>query len=228
MQKVAENIWVQRFPLSLFGTQIGRTTTIVRLRSGELAIHSTAPFTASDINAIGALGRPSWLVEATLLHDTFSEAGHTAFPGIPYLVPEGFPGLGNASSALRYITSLRTPPTAWLGELDVLQLEGMPRVRERVFFHQPTRTLIVADLVFNFGPASTPWTRWFFRYAGGIRQFPGMTRLFRGCIRDRAAFAESIRQMMRWDFDRLIVGHGDIIESGARAKLAAALAAKGF
>src|SRR5687767_8038131 len=125
MQRVADNIWVKRFPLSLFGTRIGRTTTVIRLRSGELAIHSTAPFTASDVNAIGALGRPAWLVDATLLHDTFSNDGQAAFPGIPYFVPEGFPIFGIASSAHRHITALRTPPLAWRNELYVLQLGGM-------------------------------------------------------------------------------------------------------
>ena len=29
--------------------------------------------------------------------------------------------------------------------------------------------------------------------------------------------------MMDWDFDRVIVGHGDIIETGGKARVAAAL-----
>jgi hypothetical protein len=101
-------------------------------------------------------------------------------------------------------------------------------VREHVFLHRPTRTLIVADLVFNFGPKSSRLTRSLFRWGGGIRAFPGVSRYFRFSIRDRAAFARSVQQMMQWDFDRIIVGHGDIIESSGKNKLAAALAAAAF
>ncbi|HWN93659.1 MAG TPA: hypothetical protein VNT99_01390 [Methylomirabilota bacterium] len=162
------------------------------------------------------------MVEATLFHDTFAKKGRAAFPAVPYFAPEGFAGSAGATHPLL------APSAEWAEQLDAHQLEGMPKVREHVFLHRSTRTLIVADLVFNFGPPSTAWTRGFFRWAGGIRQFPGMSRLFRACIRDRAAFAKSILHMMQWDFDRLIVGHGDVIETGAKPKLAAALAAQGF
>jgi hypothetical protein len=42
--------------------------------------------------------------------------------------------------------------------------------------------------------------------------------------KDEAALKDSIAQMMTWDFDRLIVGHGSPILSGAKTRLAAALA----
>ena len=222
MHQVAENLWTLRFPQSLLGTEIGRTVSVIRLQSGELVIHSTAPFSAADVSAIEAVGQPAWLIEATLFHDTFANAGREAFSDIPYLVPDGFPAIKGGT------VSLRTPPPDWSGELEVLPLEGMPKVREHVLLHRPTRTLIVADLVFNFGPSATPWTRYFFRWGGGICQFPGMSRLFRFSIRDRTAFAASVRQLMNLDFDRLIVGHGDVIESGAKDELAAALTRAGF
>lgn len=42
-------------------------------------------------------------------------------------------------------------------------------------------------------------------------------------VEDEAALKASIARMMQWDFDRLIVGHGQPILSGAKAQLAAAL-----
>ena len=201
---------------------MGRTVAVMRLRSGDLIIHSTGPFTASDVTAIHSLGRPAWLLDATLSHDTFATAGRNAFPDAAYFAPEGFPVRGGTTF------SLRTLPASWEDELEVLQLEGMPRVREHAFFHKPTRTLIVADLVFNFSAVSSAWMRNFFRVVGGIRGYPGMSRLFKLLIRDRVAFASSIERLMGWDFDRLIVGHGEIIESGAKPQVAAALAARGF
>ena len=222
MQQVAKDLWVLRYPFALLGMPMGRTVTIIRLRSGELVIHSTGPFSAPDVTAIRSLGRPAWLLDATLSHDTFAIAGRKAFPDAAYFAPEGFPVRGGAAF------SLRTLPASWEDELEVLPLEGMPRVREHAFFHKPTRTLIVADLVFNFGAGSSAWMRKFFRVVGGIRSYPGMSRLFKLLIWDRVAFSSSIQCLMQWDFDRLIVGHGEIIESGAKPQVAAALAARGF
>jgi glyoxylase-like metal-dependent hydrolase (beta-lactamase superfamily II) len=110
----------------------------------------------------------------------------------------------------------------------VLLIEGAPRIREYASFHRATRTLIVGDLVFNFGPNTTGWTKWFFQKLGGIQQYPGIGRLYRSSIRDREAFRASVRRILQWDFARLIPGHGDVIESGAKPKLAAALEAAGF
>jgi hypothetical protein len=41
-------------------------------------------------------------------------------------------------------------------------------------------------------------------------------------IRDRVAARESVARILRWDFDRVIVTHGDVLESGGPAKFAEA------
>ena len=222
MRTIAENLWLLRYPLNLLGAQVGRTVTVMRLRSGELVVHSTAPFTSADVAAIRALGTPTWLVDVSLFHDTFAAAGQAAFPEAAYAAPEGFPVTGGNPQLLR------EPPLAWKGELEVAPIDGMPGAREYVFFHRPSRSLIVADLVFNFGADASAWTRWVFRWIGGIRQYPGVSRYFRSQIRDRAAFGRAIGRILRWDFDRLIVGHGGVIETGAKPILTAALSEHGF
>jgi len=35
---------------------------------------------------------------------------------------------------------------------------------------------------------------------------------------DRAAFGESARRVSGWDFDRIVPCHGDVIETGGKAK----------
>jgi hypothetical protein len=43
-------------------------------------------------------------------------------------------------------------------------------------------------------------------------------------IRDRKAARESVAKILEWDFDRVIVTHGDVLESSGKAKFAAAFA----
>jgi glyoxylase-like metal-dependent hydrolase (beta-lactamase superfamily II) len=193
--------------------QIGRNVTVVRLASGAVVIHSTAKFTAADKRRIEELGNPQWLVEATKFHDSFSEDGRAAFPELTYLVPEGFP------KADKLNAQPLDAPAAWREELQVRRLDGMPAVQEHVVFHAPSRTLIVADLVFNFGEDAPRWTKFLARHFMRLPNLSGMSLAFRLMIRDKTAFLRSIAEVMRWDFDRVIVGHGEIIETGGKERI---------
>ena len=55
-----------------------------------------------------------------------------------------------------------------------------------------------------------------------------MSRPVKAGVKDQAAFGKSLATILDWDFDRVIVGHVDVIESDGKTKLRAALAAAGF
>jgi hypothetical protein len=223
MNKLSENLWVLPYSLRLLGGDLKRAVTIVRLRSGDLVIHSTGPFTPGDVAGILRLGKPGWLLEAMLQHDTFAQRGRQAFPEIPYLAPDGF------ADAVGFPTEPLIPaPSTWGEELKVLRLDGNPSMQEHVVFHPLSRTLIVADLLFNFGPDTPGWTRFLLLAAVGARHHPGMSRRFRMSIKDKAAFQRSVETLLAWDFDRIIVGHGEIIETDGKRLLRSALKAGGY
>lgn len=62
-------------------------------------------------------------------------------------------------------------------------------------------------------------TRLFLRIHGAYGRF-GPTRLVRLLLRDRAALA----RILGWDFDRIIVTHGDVLEHGGQEAVRAAFA----
>jgi hypothetical protein len=70
---------------------------------------------------------------------------------------------------------------------------------------------------------SSAWGRFFARHVMRLRHGIGMSAFFRLLIRDRATFARSIQRMIQWDFDRVIVGHADVIEIDAKQRVAFAL-----
>ena len=43
-------------------------------------------------------------------------------------------------------------------------------------------------------------------------------------IRDRKAARASVAKILEWEFDRVIVTHGDVVRSGGHAKVAQAFA----
>ena len=112
--------------------------------------------------------------------------------------------------------------------MEVLQLEGIPSMREHLVFHRSSRTLIVADLLFNFGPDTPAWTLFLVLCAVGSKHNPGMSRPFRMAVKDKAAFQRSLEALKKWDFDRIIVGHGEIVETDGERQLTGALREAGF
>jgi hypothetical protein len=79
-----------------------------------------------------------------------------------------------------------------------------------------SRTLITTDLVFNMRQHRSLLTRWFFRLDDAYGKF-GPSRLWRLLMRDRAAARAAVDRILAWDFDRVVLAHGDVLESGGHA-----------
>lgn len=223
MTPIAPDLWVRKYPLKVLGTDHGRTVTVIRLSSGKLILHSMAPFTAAHLSEIRALGDPAWLVEAMLLHDTYAAKGPENFPGLTLLGPPGFEAIVKFP-----VEPLLPAPAEWQDEVKVIRLQGAPKLEEHLFLHVPSRTLIVADLIFNFRADETGWNRFFHRHVAGFHRYPGTSRIFRLFVADKEAFRRSLEEVMEWDFDRIIPGHGEMIESGGKEQLHRAMAEAGF
>ena len=217
-QQLADDVVVMSFPLRFLGIEFGRNVTLLRLSDGRVVIHSTAPFAETDVAAIRAFGEPAWLVDATLLHDTFAKEGSGAFRGLPYLAPIGFAEVSGVATQ-----PLDAPPPDWASEIQVLRIEGT-RKTEHVFFHVRSRTLVVADLFFSFPAETRGWAHFFARRIMGLPpSLFGVSRFFRMLINDKDAFDRSIRRMLEWDFDRIVVAHREPLETGAKKAVEEAL-----
>jgi len=223
MQKLADNIWLFPHPLKILGVDIRRNVTVIRLPSGRLVIHSTAKFSEAEIDEIRGLGEPGWLVEGMVDHDTFSEVGRKAFPEIPFLAPEGFAGRVDFE-----VESLGDPPAAWGPELDVIPIEGAPKMRESVFFHHPSGTLIVCDLLFHFPEIPSLWAKLFLLPALGMNPAPGFSKRLKMSVKDKEAFRGSLEKVMALPIQRIVPGHGFVLEEEARDKAGRVFEANGF
>jgi len=193
---------------------MGRNVSVIRLKSGKLIIHSTAPFSEADLSALRQWGTPTWLVEATNFHDTLARQGAAALPDLPYLVPPGFPLAAKLNGQ-----PLDPPPAEWADEVKIIPIDGMPKINEFAMFHPESKTLIVADLLFNIPESAGAFTLAFLQLISGIKTYPGNSRMFRSMIKDRDAFEGSLKDILELDFDRIIVGHGEPIEADAKETL---------
>lgn len=215
MRELGPNLRLLSYPLNLFGMKVGRNVTLFRLRSGKLVIHSTAPFTEADVTAIREFGEPGWLLDATNFHDTLARPGVAAYPDLPYLVPEGFPLAGKLKTH-----PLEEVPSEWKGELKVIKIDGMPSINEHAFYHPESKTLVIADLLFNLPDSVGAFTLGFLGLISGIKKHPGNSRMFRLAIKNREAFERSLQRLLALDFEQIIVAHGEPITDDAKETLA--------
>jgi hypothetical protein len=82
---LADDVALISFPWRALGIDFKRNVTLLRLGDGRLIIHSSAPFTEQDVVNIRHFGQPAWLVDATLMHDTFTKEGTMHFRTCPIL-----------------------------------------------------------------------------------------------------------------------------------------------
>ncbi len=223
MEQLAENLWQLQFPLKLLGANMQRHVTVIRLGSGAVVVHSTGPFGPADVAAISAFGRVGWVADVMLRHETFAKEGHAAFPAATFLGPNGF-----SQAAGFPVQPLLPAPAEWGDELQVVKLDGLPSMEEHAFFHAPSRTLIVADLLFNPDPAESWWTRLLMSLVAGRKDGPGVSLAARISVKDKAAFKRSLEAIRAWDFDRIIVGHGAVVATGGKAQFDEATRRAGY
>lgn len=220
LHAVAEDLWVAQFPLKLMGVSLGRQMAVVRLpEDGSLVLFSPGPLDDEVQHDLARLGPVRYLVVPSCFHDTFVSENLRTYPGASLHTAPGFERAFKADRPVRTLGGQL--PDAWLEVFETQLIDGMPKVNEVVFHHLPSRTLIVADFVFNISSGVDLWTQMYLRMMGtygGVR----VSRLFRAMIRDRVAQRASVEHVLAWNFDRLVPSHGKVIISGAWPEVARA------
>jgi hypothetical protein len=213
------DLWVASRPLPLWVGDVGCRMTVIRLSDGSVWLHSPVPLDAETRAAVDAIGPVRWLVGPNKLHHFYLGDWARAYPAAAVC---GAPGLPEKRRDLRFQHDLETTARPPWGEDVLMQwVGGAPLLNEVVFFHERSRTLIFTDLSFNV-PARRG-APLFFRLVGVVGRF-GPSRMVRLAIRDRKAARASLERILDWEFDRVIVSHGEVLEHDGRAAVEKAYA----
>lgn len=221
LEPLAPDLWVASRPLRLWIGDIGARMTVVRLRDGSLVLHSPVAFDAETRAALDALGSVRWIIAPSRVHHMFLSQYTAAYPAAALC---GAPGLADKRTDLRFTHVLDDALRAqWAGELDHLLFEGAPGMSEVVFLHPASRTLVLTDLAFNVPRGAPNRARVFHALVGAAGRF-GPHRIARLAIRDKRAARRSMDRILAWDFDRIVVSHGEVLETGGKRAMETAFA----
>lgn len=204
-----DGLWSKAVEQSFLGLHVGTRMTVVRLPSGALWVHSPIALTPELREELCELGPLAHVVAPNMFHHLYAGPMVEAFEDAKLYAS---PKLGKKRKDLRIDASHSDSAEHFEGVMDVVHIDGT-LFDEAVFVHRPTRTLISADLLENFKTSSHFWTRQYLK-AGGVHGKPGFNRLSRPLIRKRTRTRRAIDRLLKLDFERIVVSHGDILQAG--------------
>ncbi|KAE8152015.1 putative nuclear protein Qri2/Nse4 [Aspergillus avenaceus] len=210
----------------------------VKMASGSIAVFSPVSLTPEVREVVSGLGgKVKYIAALDLEHHINITPWKEAYPDAEIIAPEGLyekrkcnPEYKDApfQHVFRKDNKDQKISEEFDSEFETEYVYGHPS-RELVFLHKQSRTLIEADILFNL-PAREQYSKTGESATSGL-----MTKIISPLLStsppatwqkrfvwyvlstaDRQAFKESVRRIDKWDFNRLIPCHGDVVESGAK------------
>ena len=247
IRRITPNILTCSVPFYRFSRiRVGGRGTIVKLKDESLAVFSPVAFTNNVKTQMQEqLGSTNvkYLAALDQEHHIFLEQWHKEYPQAKIIAPETLPALREKQKYFKFPEEtwrlikasdrtteggMKIDPT-FDAEFDIEYVPAHMN-KELVFCHKPTKTLIEADLMFNL-PATEQHskigdaksgilTKLFIFLNGNLGSNVWQKRFIWYAIAsaDRTGFTDSMKKIDKMDFDRLIPCHGDVIETGAKAK----------
>jgi hypothetical protein len=167
---------------------------------------------------IGNLGRVACIVAPGSYHFSYIDSAQKAFPDAQTWICPGVE-MKKPDVVFDWVLGDRPDPR-WDEDLDQVLVRGNRMITEVAFYHRQSRTLILVDLIENVTD-STPGVDWrlklWWKVVFYMWNHPKPAPEYQMGWKDKNAAAASLRRILAWDFDRIIIAHGDLIEENAKA-----------
>jgi hypothetical protein len=220
LDQLADGLWVVARPQRFWGVETGTRTTVVRLKGDRLFVHSPVALDDTLRAAIDARGSVAAVVAPSLFHHLYVGQWHDAYPDARLFC---CPRLEQKRKDVAWHGVLGdAPEPEWKGELDQVHFSARSLENEVVFHHAATRTMICADAIFNLRQHPSRFTRFVATLLGNDK--PGATYLEPWIMRDRDGARNQLERMLAWHPERIVLAHGDLVESRGTEVLALAYA----
>jgi hypothetical protein len=211
LKPVARDVWVADGPeIDFYRMPFPTRMTVVRLASGALWLHSPIAFSGKLLDQLQERGPVRHLVAPNWIHYAYVQDWADALPAAEtWAAPRVEERAKERGVRLRIDHRLTDkPPEACVEDFEQMIVPGSRIHREAVFFHKPTRTLILTDLIENFEPQKLPWHLRITTWVGGNQDPNGSMPRDMRLTFDKEALAAAVRRMIDWGPERIVLSHG--------------------
>lgn len=200
------------------GVRIPVRMTLLRdPATSSLVVYS--PFDPSLVD-VTTHGTVRSIVVPNGMHSLYAHAFHEAHPEATLY---SSPGVGQRFPDKKWGTVLdeSSVETALGSHVRVRVLTGIPMMQEVVLLHVASKTIVAADLAFNFSAeargkmnvASRVFTH-VIRCTRALDWSAMLKVLNRGCC--KTAWPQVRGLVKEWEWDRFVPSHGEVVEEGAK------------
>lgn len=216
---VKEKIYIVEYPLRFGGMDLFSRMTLVKLDSGKLWVHSPSEIDAELKVAIDNIGEVGYLLAPGNYHHLNIASAQSLYPDAETFL---CPGLEKKCPDLSFDWILgNQPDPRWGSEFEQVVVQGTRIINEVVFFHIATKTLILVDLIENIGDD-------YEHDAGLLLQFwwkavfhmwnnPKAAPEYQLGWGNKEIVKKALGKILTWDFERIILAHGNLIEQDAKS-----------
>ena len=223
---IEDRIWLVDYPVRYAGLDFRGRMSVIRLDAGDVMLHSPCEIDAGLAAEIASIGEVRHIVAPGSYHYLHVASAQRAWPEAQTWI---CPGIERKRPDLAFDWLLGDrAPDPWAGEIEQVLVRGTRFIWEVAMYDLRSRTLLLVDLVENIGDRTEGvglglelWWKLVFRMWNKPRPAPE----YRLGWKDKQAARRCLERILEWDFERVVISHGDLIERDAHALLREAWAA---
>ncbi len=199
------------------GVHFTTRMSVVQLSTGDVWVSSPVEVPFEVLSEIRQLGPVRYLVSPTPRHFWRLYAWHTLFPDAELWSSPLTPiTLKHGNLPLTGILDDQAT-LPWTPDLKHAVIRGSNWLNEVAFFHRPSRTLLMEDVIqIHDARPGHPLRNALIDLGGVAAPGGGVSRDIRLTFRHRDAARESVKRILAWDFETLVIAHGPLVTSAAR------------
>lgn len=225
LRQIDRHLWVAEQPLKFLGLEVGTRMTVIKLSNDSLVVISPIEIDSEIQEQLNTFGTVRYIIAPNLFHYLYFAQAQQIYPQAQTIAP---PGLAAKQPDFKIDRVFTQDAVEFDSELEFFWFEGFrafvpPKVKtvnEIVFYHPSSKTLIITDSAFNFDRSFPFVTQVAARVLGSYQELKPYL-LDKIASHDKQKLKQSIDKILAWDFQRVIMAHGTIVEHEAKARLSA-------
>jgi hypothetical protein len=216
LKLISENLWIVDGPIiHFYGMPFTTRMVVIRLANNDLWIHSPITLTSALKQELDQLGNVKYLISPNKIHYWYIQDFQKAYPEAITFASDGVQKRSQrAGQSIRWDRELKDIDRDYFPDLEILPMSGNRFMTEYTFFHIPSKSWIVTDIIENFEPNKiNPFFRILAYLGGALHPNGGTTRdqrtLFWG---NHQLLKKSIDRVKVLNPKRIIMAHGKILD----------------
>jgi hypothetical protein len=185
---------------------------------------SPIKFSSDQLQQIVELGEVTAIVSPSLIHSLYMKKACKRFPKAEVWAP---PGMREKFPQMKIDKILTLDAWPYQDQIDMQLISGVKKVTEVAFYLKELRTILVCDLAFNIQHPHGIGAYIFPRFLGTYKKF-AISRLWNIFMKDKPLFTQAIQNILNWDFDQVIMAHGEVLTENGRELLRQSAQERGY